>query len=439
MKVMMEGFAKSAKLVTLACVAAVLASCGPVAKQKKGPVEIVYWTGWSGDEQNIQQELVDEFNKTHPNIRVRLLSQFSLQGYQKVRIAFAGAATPELMSTVWAEELPAYAMRGVIEPLEGYLKASGRDVNKEFTPGVAKMLQINGHVYGLAVTTNAHFLAYNRALYKECGLDPDRPPQTPEELDAVAKKTTLYKKDGTLKCLGYRAAGLMEYAYVYGGQWYDDKTKRITANDPRNVAALEWLASYGKQYDLKRVDAFRAGFGNDNTNQGPFYTGQAVNWYTGEWIEAFIKRYAPKLDWGYFALPAPKGGRPYCTAAGGSVFVIPKACKHKKETWEFLNWITSPYAVKKFCLGVGNVPPLREVGLDPEVQAIPLMRFAFKIVNGPNAFGPPPIPIWATYQREINRAEEKAVLGGQKPQAVLDDLQKRMDSFYRQTMKDLGQ
>src|SRR5260221_6747843 len=69
--------------------------------QASGVQEIVYWTGWSGHEYEIQQGLIEEFNRTHPGIHVRMLTQFNSTGsYHKVRIAFAGGATPDVMSTI---------------------------------------------------------------------------------------------------------------------------------------------------------------------------------------------------------------------------------------------------------------------------------------------------------------------------------------------------
>ena len=83
----------------------------------RGPVEIRYWTGWTGHQLDAQKRLVDEFNRTHPHIRVRVLSVAG--SYQKVRIAFAGGATPDVCSAVWADELAGYAIRGVLRPLDG--------------------------------------------------------------------------------------------------------------------------------------------------------------------------------------------------------------------------------------------------------------------------------------------------------------------------------
>ena len=117
---------------------------------------------------------------------------------------------------------------------------------------------------------------------------------------------------------------------------------------------------------------------------------------------------------------------------GGSIFVIPAACKHKKEAWEFLNWICGPEAISEFCSNIGNVPPLRAVADSPKFQKNPLMKFAGNLVtNNQNAFGPPQMPVWPTYSAEIARAEEYAIYGGKDPKKLLDALQIKMEREMR--------
>ena len=428
------------RLRTAAAALALAVTClsGCAGRSGNGVTEIVYWTGWSGHELDVQRDLIREFNATHPTVHVRILSQFGNSGYQKVRIAFAGGATPDVMSTVWADELASYAMRGVLSPLDGYLQSAGRSLEKEWVPGVARMLRVDGKCYGLAVSASSSFIAYNRAVFRDAGLDPAKPPLDTAALDADAKACTKYDPSGDFARYGFRPATLSLWAYVFGGQWYDARTGRITANNAANVAALTWMASYGKKYDLKRMTSFQTTFGSSETPAGPFYVGKVAMETTGEWEREFVNRYAPGLDWGWTALPAPPGGRKNTTTAGGSVFVIPTACRHKQAAWEFLNWISGAHAVKKFCWGIKNMPPLQEVLRDPQFASDPLYRFATPIVSGENSFGPPPIPIWPLYSREISRAEEAAMLGGGDPKALLDDLQLRMEGELRRALRDLG-
>jgi multiple sugar transport system substrate-binding protein len=411
--------------------------CGRLATGP-APKQVIYWTGWSAEEFNTQQRLVDEFNREHPGIQVQMLSQFGNSGYQKVRIAFAGGATPDVMSTIWADELAGYAMRGVLEPLDGYLKRSGRNLERDFTPGVARMLRVRGKVYGLCATTNTSFIAYNKSIFREAGLDPYHPPTTIAELDAAARACTVYDRRGSFVRYGFRPGGLALWAYVFGGQWVDPATGHITADHPGNLAALRWLASYAKRYDLKKMQVFQSTFGSDQTANGPFFVGKVAMWSTGEWAEQFVRRYAPDLEWGWFPLPAPPGGRTACSSAGGSVFVIPAACKDKEAAWTFLDWFTRPKPVARFCSGIGNVPPVVEAGADPVFQQSALFRFAVNLSRSSNTFGPPGTPIWPTYAREIGRVEEKVMLGGGDPVALLADLQRRMTREQLDAMQDLS-
>jgi len=388
-----------------------------------GPVEIRYWTGWTGHELETQKQLVDEFNRTHPDIRVQLLSVMG--SYQKVRIAFAGGATPDVCSAVWADELAGYAARGVLLPLDPFMARTGRS-GKEFVPGVWRMLQFEGRPYGLAVTTNTSFIVYNKRIFREAGLDPERPPRTIEELDAAAQACTQIE-GGRIVRYGLRPQDLNRWIYVFGGQWYDPDTGEVTANHPKNVAALRWMASYGKKYDISRMQNFESSFGSTASPSGPFFVGKVAMWQTGEFALQHIRKYAPDLEWGWFPLPSPPGGRPRSTTAGGSVFVIPKATKHPEQAWTFLDWLTQPHAVGEFCSGIANLPPLKELTTAPRFREEPLFSFALDLAAGENVFGPPQIPVWPRYKQEITRVEDFAVFGGQDPQRLLDDLDARME------------
>jgi len=364
--------------------------CTPQRDETGGRVVIHYWTGWTGHELDVQRKLVARFNREHPRIEVKILSVAN--SYQKVKISFAGGSTPDVVSAVWADELAGYAFRGVLTPLDDLMKETGYDPD-DIMPGVRRMLTIDSGMYGLCATTNSSFIAYNKDIFRQSGLDPERPPETIEQLDLAAEKTTLRDRNGNYIRYGLRPGSLVWWGYVFGGKWYDERTGRITANDPKNVEALRWIVSYAKKYDISKMESFEQTFGSIQTVNGPFFVGKTAMWPTGEWAEEHIKRYAPKLHWGWFAAPAPPGGRTNTCVVGGSVFVIPAACTHRKEAWEFLSYICGHDPVKEFCLSIGNIPPLKSVAAEPEFQNNPLFRFAITLASGENAFGPPPVPI----------------------------------------------
>jgi multiple sugar transport system substrate-binding protein len=421
-------------LLLLACLGgAFVAGCAG-RESGSGPVEIRYWTGWTGKELDEQKRLVREFEAEHPNIRVRVLSVAS--AYQKLRIAFAGAATPDVTSAVWADELAGYAARGVLHPLDGFMSASGRS-GDEFIPGVWRMVQYRDRPYGLVVTTNSKLIIYNKQVFREAGLDPERPPRTTEELDRAAEACTVEGPGGTLSRYGLRPRELNVWAHVFGGQWYDPATGEVTANHPGNVAALRWMASYAKRYGVNRMQNFEASFGGNLTANGPFFAGKTAMWQAGEWALLHIRRHGPDMDWGWFALPSPPEGRPRTTTVDGSVFVIPAATRHPQEAWTFLNWLTSPRPVTAFCKVINNLPPLRVLARSPAFRKEPIFAYALDLASGENVFGPPQMPVWLRYKAEITRAEEYAIFGGQDPQRLLDEMDARMEDELRRMLREI--
>ena len=304
-----------------------------------------------------------------PRIHVKIVSVAG--SYQKVRIAFASGSTPDVCSAIWADELAGYAMRRVLEPLDGYMKASHRS-GSEWAPGVWRMLNYKGCPYALSTTTNSQFLAQQQNdLSQMRGLDPEKPPTTIAELDRDAERTTAYDSEGNFIRYGFRPGGLVWWAYVFGGKWYDEKTGRITANDPKNIDALRWMVSYTKKYDINKMEAFQQTFGSMSTVSGPFFVGKQVMWVTGEWAQEFIRRYAPKPAGDTSPPLCPPGGRPDTTSVGGSVFAIPVGSRHKQAAWEVPNWICGPKASKEFCLKIGNFSSLKSVSAAPGFRDFP--------------------------------------------------------------------
>ncbi|MEV6012048.1 extracellular solute-binding protein [Streptomyces sp. NPDC051976] len=79
-------------------------------------------------------------------------------------------------------------------------------------PQLRKVFQdANGHTYGLPEGNYSMGLVYNRALFKQAGLDPDKPPTTWDEVRADAKK---------IAALGKGTVGYGDYSKSNTGGWH---------------------------------------------------------------------------------------------------------------------------------------------------------------------------------------------------------------------------
>jgi len=175
----------------------------------RGSTVIRYWTGWGGDELQTLKDIISEFNRQQSRIYVNVVHIPSAGSgiYQKTRIALAGDDTPDVCSTMWSEELPEYAARGYLEPLGAYMKRSGRSLSEYLFP-VRKVLQYDGKTHALAITVDSQFIVYNRALLREVVWDPDRFPETVQQMDKLADKLDLRDKSGSFIRYGSGPAAL---------------------------------------------------------------------------------------------------------------------------------------------------------------------------------------------------------------------------------------
>ncbi len=190
-----------------------------------------------GPRTEVQKKLVAEFNRTHPGIRVRILSVAG--SYQKVKIAFATGAVPDVCSAVWSHELAGYAFRGVLEPLDGYM-GFGQERTRVQCRGMEGP-ELRGpsvcHVCDHQFRVHRH----QRSVFRQCGLDPDNPPRTILELDRAVAAVTQYADNGDFVRYGLRPPWLENGHTCSGADGTMRETGRITANDPpMSPASAGW-------------------------------------------------------------------------------------------------------------------------------------------------------------------------------------------------------
>jgi multiple sugar transport system substrate-binding protein len=399
---------------------------------KPGQVFLNYWTGWSGFEFDALQALVDKFNKERPDIFVNMTTVFGQ--YDKVLTAIAGGNPPDVVSAVWLHQLVSLAGRDGLLPIEAYADKDGID-GKEYFPSCWDAWHYNGHLWGLAVTVNANVIGYRRDLFKEVGLDPDTPPKTIAEVDSAAQKLDKIDANGNIERYGLMPAGIFQWGQVFGGNFYDENNQKITANDPKNVAALDWMLEYAKRLDITKVDAFQTGFGDYMSPQNSFFVGKECMTQVGEWFISFVNKFAPGLDYDFIGYPSPDGGRPDCTTFDGSVFTIPKGVAHPDASWEFIKWLSQPENIGEFAFTIHNIPPKIAVANEDRFVSDPKFKKCVDLYTGKNAFGPPKSPVTDLYFTKLTEAEGAVKHGQMDSQAALDrvtqEVQAELDTVLK--------
>lgn len=407
-----------------------LSGCASENAEARDVVTLHAWTMWGGEEADAFQKTLDAFNATHPGIRVENLPAVD---DPKIIRAIVADDPPELFTLKEPSYLGSLAGNKALEPLDEKFKAAGFR-EQDQAPGALSQCRFKGKLYGLLFLEDCLGLIYSRDAFREAGLDPDRPPQTFEELLEAAKRLTKRDTSGRIERLGWMPLkDIHMLLAAYGGQFVATYTGAITADDPQNVAALEWYAKVIEaQGGPEAVMAFAAGFGDEQGINNPFLRGKVAMMFNGQWNPFWFERYGGKIDYGVAPLPHPTN-RPELKGPnwlGGNLFCIPANCRHPREAWEFLKWTQTLEAQVIFAEHMHGIPNLlaarKTLSLRTGAGWKPKYALFMDLASSPNARHFPTTPVSGLYQYELTNAADFVRFGARTPTQALGDVQRRV-------------
>ena len=154
---------------------------------------IEFWHAMSGDRIPLIQSIVDDFEKANPDIKVNV--QYTGSYPETLNKLIAAVQSGNAPHIVQIYEIGTRMMidSGIIVPVQDLL-----DQDKSYDPGVLlepiiNYYTVDGKLYSMPFNSSTALLYYNKTLFEQAGLDPNRPPQTYEEFLEYARILT--KKD----------------------------------------------------------------------------------------------------------------------------------------------------------------------------------------------------------------------------------------------------
>ena len=334
--------------------------------QETPRTKLIVWGLQSGKETAGLDEQVAEFERRNPDIKVSLLSMGAgAMNPQKLLTSIVGHVPPDVISQD-RFTIGDWASRDTFQALDEFLAKEKADPNgihaNNYYPAAWNEALYKGHVYAIPTGIDDRLLFYNRALFREVGLDPNHPPQTWDELKDYAKRLTKYNTDGTFQRIGfipnYGNSWLYLYSWQNGGEFLSQDGRTCTLAAPENVGALRYMTD---MYDLlggaDKVNIFQSGF--QGAEQDPFFTGKIGMVINGSWVLGNIARYAPGLDFAVAPAPVPTerlggtgrfaGQEKFLTWTGGFSLAMPAGARHPEAAWRFIRFMSSTEANVIFC------------------------------------------------------------------------------------------
>lgn len=219
----------------------------------KDAVEIEFWYGLGGEQAEILEGIISNYNASQNEVIVRGVSQSSYG--ETAKMVQAAIASGEVPACYLADHHTTtnFAKKGQVEYLDDFI-AADPDFNKEDI--IASFLDYlrdeDGHIYGLPSWGTTQVVYYRKDMFEEVGLDPDEVFATWQNVAEASRQLQEYYKDvpgfyGFEPMYGTDC--LNDMAYSNGASILSEDQKTVTFNSDEFVEA--WEAARGWINDEK--------------------------------------------------------------------------------------------------------------------------------------------------------------------------------------------
>ena len=404
--------------ICLLLLALFVASPVLAASKKK----LTYWHPWGGRWGEKHVAIVDEgFIKNNPDIDLNVLFVPFAEIRNKVALGVISRTAPDVYTVYGPPD--GYTFPDRFTPLNDLIAADPDISLDDYYPNTIQFNSWKGKIYGLPLVSSARALFYNKDVFREVGLDPNKPPVTWDEMDAYTEKINKVDNLGRFERIGFipfdEGAGnwaVASYFWENGGKLYNPITTTVTTAHPKNVEALEWMVSYAEKYGVQNIKGFQEGWGNEVAH--PFITGQQAMRMDGIWQIGFFKDYSPDLGFDLAPRPIPRGGVHADFVYTDSTF-IPLGTKDVETAWRFVRWQNLDQAWMLTTLDL----PSRYDHIDhPDLQGNKLYLKGASYGNYNRVIID--MPVLEFYKDKIINAVDEAVFSKLTPKAALEKAQR---------------
>jgi multiple sugar transport system substrate-binding protein len=241
------------------------------------------------------------------------------------------------------------------KPLGGMKKATG-----DIYPNLLTYSTYKGKLQSLPVSTNNLSLFYNKDLFRKAGLNPNKPPQTWDEMRAAAKKIAALG-GGVQGMEIYTGVGegltwqFQPYLWQIGAGFLNKTNTAPTFNTAKGRAALQYLV------DIINVDkSATAG------QWGAFDKGMAGMRIDGSWMVGGYRDNAP-FEFGTAMLPIPAGGVHATNMGGEQIMAFKGSAAQQAAAVKFIKWFTSSNVQAKWDVKTNFMPIRASVAASPVI------------------------------------------------------------------------
>jgi sn-glycerol 3-phosphate transport system substrate-binding protein len=399
-----------------------------------GVVDITMWHSMPRENEVTLQKLTDEFNASQAQIKVSLLN---LTTYEDTLTKYvAGLSTGDLPDLV---QIGDGDMQQMIDtqsalPAQACVKADKYDLSGHLER-VIDYYTVDRTLWPMPFNVSGPVLFYDKAAFRDAGLDPAQPPTTLDEVKSASRTIV----DAGVAPAGYglktEPGYLEQYLAKAGKQFVNNSNGRKA----RSTEALFDNAA-GREVYTWMSEMVDEGLAVTNNDKGDGVFNNLIGIGLGDQvmttetsaslgtITTVLESGAyPGVEIGVAPMPGPTSKSGGVVVDGGGLWIVNKSAPAKQAAaWEFMKFLNTTAAQVTWAAGTGYVPIVAEAADSPEVQAlwarIPGYKVAYdQLVTGPSnvATAGPLIGDYTGVQTAVRESWQRMFAEGTSPKAAI--------------------
>jgi len=386
----------------------------------QAPTVVRYWLWLDDPTEPMFDQLVKEFNATHPGIKVEYQLVPLSEYHDKLVTALAAGSGPDAgrFKDWWLGE---FVKLNALEPLASSIsKWPGRGDVIENLWETGKITAA-GPVYMMPHQFITFYLYYRKDWFSQAGL---KPPATFDEFLTAAKKLTDPAKNQYGFGLRGGAGGQDQWLafMVAGGARMVDAEGKVIINSAEAVKVNQWYIDLFRTHKVAPpsapTDAYAqvlGAFQSGNTAMFAHHVGSSV----------LVTQKLGAANVGVLPIPAADPAKPatMATMSGNVVFA---ASKQKETAFTFISWLSETAPMDKWSDSrQGQLPVLKSVAKLPRYTENTFFKVS---LDGANyAISWPPLPGVGYVSAQAWQANmQRALLGQISSKDMLDEIAKAL-------------
>ncbi len=157
----------------------------------EGAIVINFWHAFGGGRQKFIERMVADYNYTHPGVYVRAEYKGSYRDTLNAAILAAQQGNPPHLVQIFEIGSQLAMDSGIFVPIESLVKGPEFQPD-DYIEGVTNYYKFNDQFYSMPWNSSNPVLYYNKDMFRKAGLDPEKPPETFEDMlsacDAIVSK-----------------------------------------------------------------------------------------------------------------------------------------------------------------------------------------------------------------------------------------------------------